>query len=366
MRGTYQYWQCVLNCLGACSLLMALWTFMTGRDLETRWTYSPLTDPPTPFIKEHHPLSLTYPPTPIIKEHHLPSTYPPTSIIKERRLPLPIIKEHDLSTTAHRISKANGFVFLLFLNAGYVEMTKSFVCNLRSIKGGADMLSHVIFVTTDDVTSQTLADFAPEVGGIFTNEFKHRNSDLNYGTYEYFRLTVERVKMQQKLLNLGVHVVVIEADATWFEDADRVERLLRAELTRHEVVSAHDNAGGMISAGFLGIASSNRTRKFFESYTNKYTAKLDNVPSKGRKSIGNVGEQHTMTEMLATTDKDLVVKWLDTGQFARGQWYAQPQYRARCGMPWVLQNNYIVGNSAKIKRAKQWKHWFLEKETCIS
>ena len=96
------------------------------------------------------------------------------------------------------------------------------------------------------------------MGGVFTKMYQQTSTEVSYGTADYFRLTVERLKVQQQLLETGVHVVVIEADATWFRDAERVENLLRSELPRHHIVSADDTGEGRISANFLAIAASNR------------------------------------------------------------------------------------------------------------
>ena len=30
------------------------------------------------------------------------------------------------------------------------------------------------------------------------------------------------------------------------------------------------------------------------------------------------------------------------------------------GLPFVVQNNWIIGTGGKIKRAKRWGHWFLD------
>jgi len=34
----------------------------------------------------------------------------------------------------------------------------------------------------------------------------------------------------------------------------------------------------------------------------------------------------------------------------------------RTGIPYVINNNWIVGNAAKITRAKRWGHWFVQDE----
>ena len=33
-------------------------------------------------------------------------------------------------------------------------------------------------------------------------------------------------------------------------------------------------------------------------------------------------------------------------------------------MPYVINNNWIIGNVPKIKRAKRWGHWFIQVSSC--
>ena len=50
-----------------------------------------------------------------------------------------------------------------------------------------------------------------------------------------------------------------------------------------------------------------------------------------------------------------------------GAWYTTA-FKKLCEISTinVLQNNYIIGNEAKIARAKSWGHWYLDsEENCI-
>jgi FkbM family methyltransferase len=260
----------------------------------------------------------------------------------------------SMEATASRIAKDNGFVFLLFLNAAYLEMTKSFICNLRSIHAH-DILSHILFIMADEQSASTLLSFAPDAG-VFVEKYETPHS-VSYGSHAYFRLTVERLRLQRQLIDYGVSVAVIEADATWFQDGARVEDMLRDSLSKHDMVSADDTGNRLISAGFLAISANEKTQAFFGHYVQTYETKL--AQHTGSNNIGDVGEQHTMTPLLRKSNLD--VMWLDTCNFARGQWYDNTStYHKGCEEPWVLQNNWIVGNDAKVARAKEWGHWFLE------
>jgi len=52
------------------------------------------------------------------------------------------------------------------------------------------------------------------------------------------------------------------------------------------------------------------------------------------------------------------ISWLPPFLFACGQWYSSPAVRASSPRPLVVQNNWIIGNSAKKMRAVEWGHWF--------
>ncbi len=58
------------------------------------------------------------------------------------------------------------------------------------------------------------------------------------------------------------------------------------------------------------------------------------------------------------------MKWLDISKFPCGKWYDNSNryhglpIQDYANQPIVIQNNWIVGNAAKIQRAKKWGHWY--------
>ncbi len=100
-----------------------------------------------------------------------------------------------------------------------------------------------------------------------------------------------------------------------------------------------------------------------------------------------VSEQHLLEELIQKHKPN--VKWLEIKKFPFGLWYTDTKYedtkqdvgwlglanllsglwyrdnkyqgvlfRDFANKPLVIQNNYIMGNHAKISRAKRWHHWF--------
>lgn len=250
----------------------------------------------------------------------------------------------DGLSQTERIQKQYGFVLLLFLNKAYLEMTKSFICHQP------DLLKQTIFVTTSSQLRKELKAWNPATL-VFLQPYAVSKS-VYYGTYEYFKLTEERLKFQNNLIQDGINVFVIEADATW--NSLQILDIIQNAFKEHDIVSADDD-NKLISAGFLGVRSTYKTRKFFKLYVDTYSKHLASFSGQTG-HIGNVGEQHTMTRLL----KKLGVEtyWLTQCESANGKWYLNKDLA--CPLPMVIQNNWIKGNEAKISRAKENKQWFLD------
>ena len=71
-------------------------------------------------------------------------------------------------------------------------------------------------------------------------------------------------------------------------------------------------------------------------------------PGSGRTNIFN--------ELVKETSA--LVQWLPSLEYISGLWYIFKEYRT--GNEKIIQNNWIVGNKAKVERAKSYGHWFLQ------
>jgi hypothetical protein len=273
--------------------------------------------------------------------------------MEDTALPREVLKFAKLT------SDDNGYVQLLFFNLGYVELVNSWICNVRLID--TDILRQTLFVAADQEAAAELSETGPWLN-IYTHE-SDMAASVTYGTYAYFKLTLDRLLIQNTLVQAGANVLVVEADAVWFSP---IAEYLSQMVGSNRIISANDRTpeNPLISAGFLFFPS--KEKKFFQDYVSRYASRLEKFKDfTGRFDDIDAGEQHLMTKLLQR--RKIAVQWLAECHFSRGEWYDDSLFRARCPHPKVIQNNYISGNNEKMRRAKQWGHWFLnEDRTCVS
>lgn len=265
---------------------------------------------------------------------------------------------------ARRISADEGLVNVMFYNLAYITLVKSWICNV--LEEDVRILNVTLFIAADRQAGNDLRDFHPGLWVTSMITLDHGLDDaLSYGSYAYFYLTLERLLIQNELLQHGVNVLLTEADAVWLSSS--VQRSLIDRLATAQIISASDHSQHLISAGFLLCKSDAKVRVFFKDYVRSYARRLERIrPSDPHERIDHLdaGEQHLMTKLLHKSQ--LVVEWLDSCEYARGEWYSDEEYRRRCPHPLVIQNNYIVGIQAKVHRAQRWGHWYLlgDEQSC--
>ena len=259
----------------------------------------------------------------------------------------------ELYKEAYGVAAIFAFVTVLYTNVGYVQMTKNFVCNILALD--PEQISRFVFISSSKTVTWELTNFDKRLKVVTIST---SSRDASYGTFDYFRITLDRLVLQNYLIQRGLNVFVVEADATWFS-ADVFKRIA-AELQHFDFVTTDDyfNEGeyNLVSAGFLACKSTPFTQLFFRNYVEGYRKQLLQLRRRQGK-LSLPGEQVHMTHRLR--ESHLRVSWLDVCRFSSGKWYNSSQLRQRCPHPEVLQNNWIVGNDAKMQRARQWQHWFL-------
>eukprot|EP00277_Geminigera_cryophila_P046204 CAMPEP_0173079144 /NCGR_PEP_ID=MMETSP1102-20130122/14869_1 /TAXON_ID=49646 /ORGANISM="Geminigera sp., Strain Caron Lab Isolate" /LENGTH=150 /DNA_ID=CAMNT_0013951211 /DNA_START=290 /DNA_END=742 /DNA_ORIENTATION=- len=81
--------------------------------------------------------------------------------------------------------------------------------------------------------------------------------------------------------------------------------------------------------------------------------------------MGDGGSEQIMMNNLVRKEPFLKLNWLDPALFVSGQYYTRGGKSP--SNPIVILNNWIIGNAAKKKRAKIWRHWFTDEiGNCLS
>ena len=191
------------------------------------------------------------------------------------------------------------------------------------------------------------------------------NRNLDYDTYGYWKLVQLRVQALGHILYSGVSMLLFEPDAIWAQNPLEDRELF---TPGYDIIGFSDDQGGM-GFGWLLLKSNPKTIFLWKQVLRMTTAEISKF--KGLRSNARVhlqGEQKFFNFLIRTRHKyeklkDLKVKILSKYKYCSGRWYDGGRggnglrYRRRCrkhGTPFVVNNNWIVGNKGKIIRAKRW------------
>ncbi len=271
------------------------------------------------------------------------------------------LDEFDRALSVSRqILKRKHFVYVMFINSAYISFAKSWVCNLQEID--ETVLASTIMFTDSIHTRSAMLNFNGRLN-VYTIP-TNTSGSVEYGHYDYYALTLHRLRIQAALILNDIHVMLIEADAVWLDR--RIDMQLNTIFAIHELISADNHNFAQdtkeISAGFSGYRSSRSVKLMFKRYVEDYNRQLEKYVNVSG-FIGDIGEQMLLTQILR--EGNYAVYWLDSCEYASGAWYDKEKRSSRCRLKdvKVLQNNYIVGNDAKIARAQTWHHWYLDRAT---
>ena len=263
------------------------------------------------------------------------------------------------------------FVFIAYGNDAFLPFFNNWICNTAKMKG---VHARTLILATSLSMHKTLSQ----------NRFKVRvshlnlgrsdfNRNLDYDTYGYWKLVQLRVQALGHILYSGVSMLLFEPDAIWAQNPLEDRELF---TPGYDIIGFSDDQGGM-GFGWLLLKSNPKTIFLWKQVLRMTTAEISKF--KGLRSNARVhlqGEQKFFNFLIRTRHKyeklkDLKVKILSKYKYCSGRWYDGGRggnglrYRRQCrkhGTPFVVNNNWIVGNKGKIIRAKRWGHWFLNKD----
>ncbi|XP_070571226.1 uncharacterized protein [Ptychodera flava] len=255
-----------------------------------------------------------------------------------------------VSTLVHlsrKIAKQYGFVTLQFLNRGYLNLTKSWACNVKCM----GVLPRVLFIATDQDALDGLSKLNIEIQVLllpFETGFK-----LYFGEIRYYRFVLLRTWLVVVLLQRNIPVTVIESDAVWFDDALPFINKCKG----FDIVSTSNSLGeGGISTGFIYINTTASGKRVWLDMFRKFGAYMKTQVNGSAMMSSTHSEMIILERVIQKTH--VKVKTLPLKDFVSGLWYKNTTLRA-ITKPAVIQNNYIVGVDAKIGRAQTWGHWYL-------
>jgi hypothetical protein len=256
-----------------------------------------------------------------------------------------------ITTVQHaaRLHAKHNVVVLQLLNEGYVEMTKSWICNVRRF---GTVLSMTLFVTTDQVAYDALTAFDTTLHVVL--EPYTAPKTMQYGQSTYYNYMLFRTKLITILLDSNLTLWLTESDAVWLKDPTNI-----VLETEGDMVTMSDDRPPrkLLQGGFQLLRPTDATKRVWTRMRDAFETKMKIV---SKQEIGDHGSEQLMLDSMISKDAELRVGWLDPQKFVPGLWYKDTSYQKTLPAPAVILNNWIVGNDAKVARAKEWGHWFLE------
>ena len=239
-----------------------------------------------------------------------------------------------------------GFVFVQFVNYAYIPLTLNWICNAPP-----GVLEQTVFFASDSYTEATLRAYRyRKVENVFLQEY--RSPQLTYGQHDYYSFMLFRLRLVENLLRARISLWLIESDSTWFSDPSSII----TTYTNMDVIAGQDallNESYPEAGNIYLNSSSTATRRMILSLIAEQQNSLENLRT------GHVGNNGNEMLMLPKHLKHVKWSFLPKRLFVGGLWYSNAAFRSSVE-PIVIQNNWIVGNEQKIKRAKEWGHWFID------
>jgi len=265
----------------------------------------------------------------------------------------------EILSAAEKIHEENEVVSVQFLNEGYINMTKSWICNVRQLK--TSFLQKVLFITTDQASYRALSSFGPDLHIVPVPSYSVNSArQMSYGQLVYYRYMLFRTGAVLSMLENGLTVWITESDAVWFKDP--TEEFVN---TTGDAVVMSDNGvkGEIPQGGLLFLRPSPPTISIWRTVYKALREILDEFRDvEGTEDIRDGGSEQIIFGEVVKNVSNFTMDWVDTAKFAPGKWYSSLDFRKKCPEPWVILNNWIEGNANKEARAKQWKHWFLNEK----
>ena len=248
-------------------------------------------------------------------------------------------------------------VLFSVLNDAYFDLAASWLCNTAPL---GDVHRHVLFLTTDVATGQRLQDAWPDISVVSMNDSSFSGAQV-YSKAGYVHLMVQRTRLLLRLVKTGIRVLLFEVDFVWLGDPLPAV-LSHSRLSQADVVATQIHGRPRLVCGcFLLLNPTPATTRLWARLTERMDGLNEQIA--GKSALAPVSEgtndQTFLSDLIKERYGGVRVAVLPEALFPDGKWYDLPHLRAATPAALVIHNNWIVGNAAKIRRAKALGHWFL-------
>lgn len=257
-----------------------------------------------------------------------------------------------LVQAAADIFRRRGVVLFAVINDAYFDFAASWCCNTAAM---GDLHERVLFVTTDVTTGQRLKTLWPKLTVVSFNTSGFSGAQ-EYSKAGYVRITAERTRLVLRLLEAGLRMLLFEVDCLWLSDPLPLLTAREGDIIATKVTNSADTA-----SGFLLLNPTTATVSLWRRLT-QAMMELHVRLEKSKDSHlvpEELDDQPFLTGLVKRKYAGIRIVYMPPETFPDGKWYGLPaSARAVPPQPVIINNNWVIGKDAKVRRAKAFGHWF--------
>ena len=268
----------------------------------------------------------------------------------------PIMKDDKVKVlaAARQITDKGDTLLVSFINNAYLPFAYSWLCNTA----GMGIHDKVLIIAADNETEQSLKKNRPEIATVSISGYTMKGNQ-QYTRAGYVRIGIKRTQILNWILQDNIGIFLFEFDCLWVKNPVPV---MTKFSDQDLVITPVAERPGMVAIGFYYMAPTDRMKKLWGELTRRLTI-LDNRLKKltpGTVISEGENDQLYLTALIRRRYAGIRVKLLSLSEYPDGKWYNLPAEKRDINKIYILNNNWVEGNPKKIKRAKEFGHWFLK------
>lgn len=217
-------------------------------------------------------------------------------------------------------------------------------------------------ITTDIDSKTKVNSLWPDIKIVVISVDKSMHGAQKYSHAGYVRLVIRRTQILMALLENDIETFMFEVDCLWIRNS---VPLLHSHAGQYDIVfNGVSNRGQTINGGFLYLFPTQPTKDVFVEL-NKMLLRLDLKLQKlppGKPISEGENDQVYLSKLVFKKFAGIKIKIFSMAEFGDGKWYSLSQKVKNKSNPYLINFNWIIGNSNKIARAKKWGHWFIKED----
>lgn len=290
------------------------------------------------------------------KISHSTNSYHGAVIPKQKELPLDFWHAVNESVIiAKNIMAKRQPVLVTLINNAYLPFVYSWLCNTIYM----NIHEQILFITTDGQSKIRLNKDWPRVNVVSLPEETALNDNQAYSKVGYVKLMVKRTEILNSLLINNIEILLFEVDCLWISNP--INDCRRRAMTNDVIVTCIAQMPSAIAGGFIYMKPTTATKKLWKRLTEKMRILGKEIKQKDPKKHVSESKNDQIFFMQLIQNRYANIKYhvLPWDFYPDGKWYTNIKNK-QLKRPVIINNNWVIGNEKKIKRAKKWGHWFVD------